>query len=388
MINSFNYSFCPSIIFGPGSICRLAECTEQFGNNVLLLTGKGSLKKSGRLDKILKLFTSQNVIVNIEQVILEPSPEVIDNITKKYKPENIGCVVAVGGGSVMDAGKAVSAMLMMEGSVNEYLEGVGVKTPDGKKVPFIAVPTTSGTGSEATKNAVISDIGENGYKKSLRHNNYIPNISIIDPELTLDCPPDISAITGMDTFTQLLEAFLSDKCDVITESLALNAFKCIKSSLIQVVENGNDIEARTNMSYASFISGLALANAGLGTVHGFASPLGGYFNVPHGVVCGRLMAPANKYTIKKLLETEDVVNLKRYTMAASIFIEGKGNVKLMLEDFIDYLYNLTYKLNIPDLSKFGIGINDIDKIVDATNCKNNPVKHSKEELKIILTECL
>ena len=180
----------------------------------------------------------------------------------------------------MDAGKAISAMLTQEGSVKDYLEGVGHKHPSGNKVPFFAVPTTSGTGSEATKNAVLSEIGPNGYKKSLRHDHFVPDLAIVDPDLTLSCPPGLTAYSGMDAFTQLLEAYVSTKAHPFTDALCEKALELLSGSLLQAYQDGENIEAREAMSYAAWTSGIVLAQVGLGVVHGFASAVGGMFDNP------------------------------------------------------------------------------------------------------------
>lgn len=199
--------------------------------------------------------------------------------------------MAIGGGSVIDCGKAVAAMLVEDGSVQDYLEGVGTRKPSGAKIPFIAVPTTAGTGSEATKNAVVCDRKE-GYKKSLRHDAYMPDVAVIDPELTMTAPRPVTIACGLDAVSQLIESYTSTKANVFTDSLALTALSHASESLLpHCLDQGNDISLRGKMSYAALISGITLSHAGLGAVHGMAGPLGGLFPVPHGVTCGKLLFP-------------------------------------------------------------------------------------------------
>ena len=225
------------------------------------------------------LIRSESFGIKYHHVVVsgEPSPELIDTTVEKYRNEAVDAIVAIGGGSVLDAGKAISAMLHRTESIKEFLEGVGTIEHPGTKLPFIALPTTSGTGSEATKNAVISHVGKSGYKKSLRHDNFVPDIAIVDPRFTLSCPQNITAASGMDCFTQLIESYLSDKANEYTDALAWEGLKEIKSSLVQSYMHGNDIQARTGMAFASLTSGICLANAGLGVVHGFASSIGGLY---------------------------------------------------------------------------------------------------------------
>jgi alcohol dehydrogenase class IV len=291
-------------------------------------------------------------------------------------------VVAIGGGSVMDAGKAVSAMIPMEESIREYLEGVGNKVHPGIKIPFIAMPTTSGTGSEMTKNAVISEVGETGFKKSLRHDNFIPDIAIVDPELTLTCPACLTATSGMDAFTQLLESYVSSQANPMTDALALQGLKQIKKYLLRAFLDGeNNIEARTGMALAAMFSGITLAHAGLGLVHGLASPLGGFFDIPHGVACGSLMAPVFAHTIDNLSDKPDHPAIQKLIIASKVFADFKYKTDgEYLTSFKEKLIHITGLLEVPRLSKYGFGEDSIPKIIKNTSHKFHPVKLSEKQL--------
>ncbi|MFX1449137.1 MAG: iron-containing alcohol dehydrogenase, partial [Promethearchaeota archaeon] len=200
MILDFNFGRIPHIIFGVGRLNEIYNLIPKFGNNVLYVIGGTSLKRSGRWDEIVLAMQKSNINFSEISVNGEPTPTLVDGAVQKFKTQKIDLIIGIGGGSVIDAGKAISAMLTKNDSIKNYLEGVGSKSHDGKKIPYIAVPTTSGTGSEATKNAVITEVGIGGFKKSLRHDNLIPNYAIIDPQLMLSCPRSISASCGMDTF--------------------------------------------------------------------------------------------------------------------------------------------------------------------------------------------
>jgi len=328
--------------------------------------------------------------INHHHIIIsgEPSPEIIDQSVKDLEKNHIDAVIGVGGGSVLDAGKAISAMIYKQDSVQDYLEGVGIKEHPGTKIPYIAVPTTSGTGSEATKNAVISRIGEKGFKKSLRHDNFVPDIALVDPELTLNCLQDITAASGMDCFTQLTESYLSDKSNEYTDALSVEGLKAIKTSLKPAYYNGRDINARTGMSFAALTSGICLTNAGLGVVHGFASSIGGLYNIPHGVVCGTLMAASNELTIKKLKKGYGSHEaLEKYSFLGELFLEEKGKSQdYYVDAFQEYLHQLTDELKLPGLKEYGIKEGDLDKICQITECKNNPVKLDTSDLMEILLQ--
>ncbi|MBU0971522.1 MAG: iron-containing alcohol dehydrogenase [Proteobacteria bacterium] len=317
----------------------------------------------------------------------EPSPGIIDEIVRTYQNKQIHVVVAIGGGSVMDTGKAVSAMLTQKEPVSTYLEGVGTKPYGGKKIAFIAVPTTAGTGSEATQNAVLSCVGENGFKKSLRHETLVPDIAVVDPELTLSCPPEITAACGMDAVTQLIESYVSANASPMTDALALGGLSVLGDALLRAaVTDPTDLAARTRMCYGSYVSGLTLANAGLGTVHGLAAVIGGLFSIPHGVICGTLLAPVTQKTIKALIQKDPQSPfLAKYAFLGKVLGESKSGDPLENADLVsDLLMEWTTVLKIPLLGQYGVTGKDVDKIASATAQKSNPVILTAKDLKEIL----
>jgi len=391
MIPSFNFASIPHIIFGPGAITQLFDIITRFGKNVLYVIGEKSLKKSGKWNEIVK--SSENNSINYYYISVsgEPSPTLIDTIVKKYRDKKPDLVVGIGGGSVTDAGKAVSAMMFKKDSIKNYLEGVGTKKHDGKKIPYIAIPTTSGTGSEATKNAVISEIGSKGFKKSLRHDNLIPNYAIIDPELIISCPPSVTAACGMDAFTQLLEAYTSNKPNPMTDSLAYSGMKYMKNAIIPAcTTSSSDVSVRSSIAYGSLMSGICLANAGLGIIHGLASPIGGFFEIPHGVVCGSLLAESTKKNIEKLKElgTSGKQALQKYAYVGALFDIKKSFDHTKIDYYcsllIETLEKWTNDLKIDLLGKYGIKEDDIEKIVNNAGLKNNPVSLTKDDIRKIV----
>jgi alcohol dehydrogenase class IV len=385
MVKAFQFARVPKIIFRNGIISDLPNYVKLYGNKIALVTGKSSFMNSIHAEKLLNNLSRYKLGYILISIPGEPSSEDIDNAVKSLNNEGIDLVVGIGGGSVLDAGKAISAMMHMSESVVRFLEGVGDMEHPGTKLPFIAVPTTSGTGSEATKNAVISKIGINGYKKSLRHDNFVPEIALIDPELTLNCPSEITAASGMDCFTQLTEAYLSDKATVYTDALALEGLKAIKLSLTKCCRDGQDKEARTGMSFAALTSGICLANAGLGVVHGFASSVGAMYNIPHGLVCGTLMAKTNEINVRELRKRlNNLVALNKYSLMGKLFLEEKGgNDDYYIDGFISYLHKLTFDLGLSGFKKYGVQEKDISSICIRTENKNNPVKLVPEDMEEI-----
>ncbi len=383
-MKQFDFLRTPKVLFGEGAIEKLGSMARQFGSNVLLVHGKHSFVSSGCRDLVIKSLLDNDLSFFEYEIPSEPSPQLIDEAIRTFGECIVNCVIAVGGGSVLDSGKAISAMLPLRGNVIEYLEVVGFKKTDGKKVPFIAVPTTSGTGSEATSNAVISKIGLNGFKCSLRHENYIPDIAIIDPGLALSCPPQITAACGMDTLTQLIEAYVSPKASMMTDSLIEKVMPLVKTSLVNAIKQGDrNIDARSSMAYASFISGVVLSNAGLGVVHGIASILGAAYPIPHGVVCGTLLAPATKININKILrESPGSSSHSKYVnIARMITGSHSSDYKGLCEKLIDELESLTTCTGVKTFSDYGVNPDHFDFLLNNQNCnKNNPVQLTTDEI--------
>lgn len=386
MILPFTFNSLPKIIFGPGVCSQIAQAVSQYGFNTVVITGGQSFTNSPYFNTLQEDLVHHKITYTTISITTEPSPQVIDKVVAQLKNENISSVVAIGGGSVLDAGKAISAMLEEDGSVMDFLEGVGTKPPSGRKSPFIAVPTTSGTGSETTSNAVLSEVGPTGFKKSLRHDNYIPDIAFVDPTLTLSCPPALIATCGMDCFTQLVEAYLSTNGSCLTDTFALQGIEAIARSLILAYQKNENIEARSDLAYAAMLSGIVLANAGLGTVHGFASAVGGIIPVPHGVVCGTLMEPANRLTLTRLRQSDGGnPALLKYSILGKIFSDQTQQSDSWYQDhFINTLSKMSSTLEIPDLSKYQITDETVEKILSDTSNKYNPVDFDRNDLATIL----
>lgn len=387
MVKPFQFARVPAIHFKNGIITELPKFAGLYGKKLIVVTGRNSFLTSHQAGKLFEDLKKASVVWHTVTIPCEPSPEIIDQAVQRIGNEPIDLVIGIGGGSAMDAGKAISAMLYKSDSVQIYLEGTGTKTHPGTKVPYIAVPTTSGTGSEATKNAVISVVGKDGFKRSLRHDNFVPEIAMVDPGLTLNCPPDITAASGMDCFTQLTEAYLSTKSNPYTDALAFEGLKAIKSSLLRSCIDGSDMEARSGMSFAALTSGICLANAGLGAVHGFASSIGARYTIPHGVICGTLMASANEVNVKLLRKGNNAESLMKYATLGRLFLDKKeGSSDYFIDGFIDYLCQVSEELKLSGLKSAGVRENDLRDICMETDCKNNPVKLTTEELMEILTK--
>jgi alcohol dehydrogenase class IV len=390
MISPFALARLPRIVFGQGEQKRLDRWIREFGNRALIVTGRTFLDTTGQYEDLVRRLEKESISHAHVRTEGEPSPDFVDQAASEYRSWGCDVVIAIGGGSALDCGKAISAMLPQETSVYEYLEGVGTRTHDGRKIPFIAVPTTSGTGSEATKNAVLSQVGADGFKKSIRHDNLVPDIALIDPELMVSCPPEISAACGMDAFSQLLESYASTKASPVTDAFAYSGISYLKESLIPVcTTEGHDIGMRAAMAYAALLSGITLANAGLGVVHGLASPIGGFFPIPHGVVCGTLVGAQTRVNIQALKSRSsgDRTALEKYAKIGAL-LAGRRYDQADVDDccklLLETLDRWTELLRIPRLSQFGLGTADLDKIAKHADNKNNPVELNEAEIKQLL----
>ena len=332
--------------------------------------------------------------INFYEVIVEsePSPDLVDEITEEFREKAIHCILSIGGGSVIDAGKAVSAMVPQEGSVLDYLEGIGKRKHNGVKVPFIAVPTTSGTGSEATKNAVLSSVGKKGYKRSIRHDNLFADAAIIDPELTVSCPPGITAGCGMDALAQLIESYISVNASPFTDALVESALGCAGAGLVESFIDGENIDARSNMSYAAYVSGVALANAGLGTVHGIAGPMGGIYNIPHGAACGAITPYIMEEIVRGLKNAGEpgklpLQKLSRAGKILSLKDPDAGDLS-RAEDLIEKLFELKNTLKIRGLGYYGLKENDLKYLAGISDNKLSPFKLDAGQIEMVLKKSI
>lgn len=379
MIFPFSVARLPRIDFGSGRIAGVPDLVASYGSNVLIVTGARSFVASAAWDGLTLALTQRHIRWQRVHVAGEPSPELVDATVAAYRDVNFDCVLGIGGGSTLDAAKAIAGLLRPGNSVFDHLEGVGPEHPYiGPATPFIAIPTTAGTGSEATKNAVLSIHGVDGFKKSFRDDKLVAEHAVIDPDLLAPCPPAVLAANGMDAFTQLLESFVSSKASPFTDALALSGMAAVRDALLPWYEDKGDLAAhRANMAYAALLSGITLAQVGLGSVHGLASPLGAFFPIPHGVVCGTLVAEATRLNLAVLHDRAPAHDaLRRYAdvgrlMTGQALSDGEAHSALvtLLEDW-------TRRLELPRLGAYGVTEADMERIVAnsrGSSMKTNPI---------------
>ena len=389
----------PRIVFGSGTIGGLPAEIKRFGSRTLLVTGRHSFRNSDRWPAFERGCAEAGVSFEIVTVEDEPSPELVDVAVTKHRNRGIDSVVAIGGGSALDAAKAIAGLLPTGRSVMDYLEGVGRgRTYSGPALPFIAVPTTAGTGSEATKNAVLSSRGPKGFKKSFRDDRLVARVAIVDPDLLGGCPASLIAANGMDAFTQLLESYVSKKANPMTEALAWSGMEAFAEGFLTAWKTaGQDGEtaaaARTQIAYGSLMSGVVLAQTGLGSVHVLASPLGAFYPVPHGVVCGTLLAPATAINIEALKSRDpDSPVLDKYARVGRL-LAGRSdhNRDEALAVLVETLAAWAERLGISRLGPYGMTADDIPEIAAAavaSGMKTNPILLTEEETADLLTRRL
>ena len=390
-ITDFSISRLPRIEFGSGCIAKLPLIASKYGKRALLVTGAGSFKCSPFWSALTEGLNKQGISWLNLSIPGEPSPQMVDEAVRSLRSEGIEVVIGIGGGSALDAAKAIAGLLKPGNSVMDHLEGVGPELPySGPSTPFIAVPTTAGTGSEATKNAVLSVQGFDGFKKSFRDEQLVAEYALVDPDLLATCPPTVIAANGMDAFTQLLESYVSSRSAPLTDSLAWGGMKAARGGLLALYGDAGDARARERMAYAAMVSGITLAQVGLGSVHGLAAPLGAFFPIPHGVACGTLVATATRINIQSL-RTRDPAHpaLEKYAQVGRLLSkQGQPDLDSAHAVLIDTLESWTRTLNIPTLAHYGVAQADIPRIVAnsrGSSMKTNPVWLEDDEIAAIIS---
>lgn len=395
-IEAFSLSRLPRILFGAGNIRKVPGLIREFGKRILLITGKHSFPESPYWQPLLDELKHNDISWLWETVPGEPSPQWVDNAVSSHRGSAIDVVVAIGGGSVLDAGKAVAGMLPHDASVMNFLEGVGTGHYAGPAQPYIAVPTTAGTGSEATKNAVLSVQGPEGFKKSFRHECLVPAYAVVDPDLLSTCPASLIAANGMDAVTQLMESYVSSKANPVTDALAWSGLCAAKDGFFAAWRGGDEPDAapgRSAMAYAALLSGITLAQVGLGSVHGLASPLGAYFPIPHGVVCGTLLAAATETNIRAMRSRQpEHPALAKYAKLGALLSDVQHYPEEAAQDIlVERLAAWTDLLALQRLRDYGVTRDDFPKIIAkcrGSSMKTNPIVLSDEEVQTVLSQRL
>ena len=370
------FLFPPCIVFGRGAVGRLGERTAGLGVRALVVTGRSAMRRSGALDRLLDLLATVEVGAELfEQVEHDPSLNTVRKGIEAAREAECDVVIGMGGGSPVDAAKAVAALADTPGSVEDYFSGQHeIETPG---LPFIAVPTTSGTGAEMTKNSVLTDT-DAGVKKSLRSPHMVASVAIVDPELTLSCPPGLTAASGMDALTQAIECYITRAANPISDVLSQSAARRLFRNLGGAVREGDNIEYREAMALGSMQCGMAFANASLGAVHGLAHPIGAGFGAPHGLVCAVLLAPVLEFNYPACSERMD--RLARHMGLAS----GRDMPKA-IRDLAD-------KVGIPrSLAEYGMDESHLPGILArcrSGSMSNNPREASDEDLAGILRQVI
>ncbi len=381
----FEFATASRIIFGQGTVKEVAPMASKMGNCALLVTGR-NVERAGPLSGSLKNTGMKIVTFSVSD---EPTIELTIEGVELARQNASDIVIGMGGGSVIDTAKAIAALLTNSGDITDYLEVIGRGKPlSCPSAPCIAIPTTAGTGAEVTKNAVLTS-QEHKVKVSLRSPTMLPDLAIVDPELTYSMPPSLTASTGLDALTQVLEPFVSVKSNPLTDTICIEGLKRAARSLHRAFKDGSDTRAREDMAIASLFGGLTLANSKLGAVHGIAGPMGGMFPVPHGVICARLLPFVVEVNVRALQRHNSQQYLLRYDQVAQV-LTGKSNAKA--EEGIARIHDLCDALDIPGLSDFGITEDHFPDLIarskKASSMKGNPVNLTDEELTEILQKAV
>ncbi len=362
----------PKLIVGPGSIAELGRNVAALGQRALLVTGRKALRESGTTDRILEALSADGVKARLfEGVEAEPSCETCDRVRDALRSAPCDVVIGAGGGSVLDAAKVAAGLA---GEVLPTLDFWNGRKPEQPGVPFVAVPTTSGTGAEATRNGVITN-PEIPAKKSIRDDSFLAKLVVLDPRLTLTVPPRVTATSGMDALVQAIESFTSIHASPVTDAWSFAAVLLLKDSVLKAYRDGADLSARTDAAYGSLLAGLALANARLGLVHGLAHPLGARYHIPHGLVCAVLLPPVMRFNRESCSE--------KYARLDHV----------MGGDAVAFVEQLLRDLDIaPDLKAFKIKPEDVPLLVEESlpsgSLKANPRKATPEACAEILKSVL
>jgi alcohol dehydrogenase class IV len=382
----FEFSTASQIIFGSGTINELGDLASDMGRRAFLMTGK----TVNRAAPVMESLKKQGVAITQFSIPGEPTTDLALDAVESARREACDFVIGLGGGSVLDTGKVVAALLTNSGELMDYLEVIGRGQPLRRKpAAYIAIPTTAGTGAEVTRNAVL-DSPRHRVKVSMRSRFMLPDLALVDPELTYSMPPDITAVTGLDAFTQLLEAYISPQANPMTDGICREGLQRAARALKKAYFDGKNTSARRDMCLASLFGGLALANAKLGAVHGFAGPLGGMYDAPHGALCAGLLPHVMDANLKALeSRAPQSPAIDRYNEVARIVT---GNPAGRASDGISWVQELCSQLQVPRLAKYGIKEADFLTIVakskDASSMKGNPISLTETELLDVLKKAL
>jgi len=387
----FEFSTARRIVFGPGTAEQIPSLVAAYGKHAFVVVGR----KADRLTAVLDAVVARNVAVTVFNVTAEPTTEMAQAAVVAAREAKADVVLAIGGGSVLDIGKVASAMLKNEGDLSEYLEVVGKGKPLREPAaPLLAVPTTAGTVAEVTYNAVLG-VPHQQVKVSIRSPLMLPRQAIVDPQLTYSMPPEVTASSGLDALTQLIEAFVSNKSTPLTDGFCREGMQRVARSFRLAFEDGANAQAREDMSLASLLGGLALANAKLGAVHGFAGPLGGMTSAPHGVICGRLLPFVMQANVQALRNRDESPNEETTSILARFDEIGRiltGKNTADASDGVSWVGDLCLSLDLPGLRKHGLSTVDFPIVVErarkASSMQGNPVVLSDEELTTILSRAI